>query len=318
MTIDRPDLHDLSEALDASFGDGPAPLPPGDHLAVGRSSLRRRRRLEVVGSGVLVAAVVTASFALTGRGGDGPQGADPVAPGPSVAAPSASSAQDQSREDQLDELSREAQEHAEKLQKERLVSNQFPAALDDSDGELVVKDGWQVIQQVDEPVGYEPPEKSLGVVVTDGEQTLWMLLTLDKIRGDGGKPIDGRLGASASSDEAGKGYSRFEDWLASMIALNGGPQPSPLVTVSADDEVLAGSGSTLLDVQEVPVVEGYTSPGDRVARVRHAGRVWFAVVRGHGPDAEVIPVDGDVLPDSTLDALLAYLAQQTGSGEGVR
>ena len=36
------------------------------------------------------------------------------------------------------------------------------------------------------------------------------------------------------------------------------------------------------------------------------------------PDAELIPVDGDVLPESTLDALLTYLAQQAESGEGVR
>ena len=106
----------------------------------------------------------------------------------------------------------------------------------------MVKDGWQVTQQVEEPVGYEPPEKSLGVVVTDGEHTRWMLLTLDKIRGEDGGPIDGALGASASADEAGKGYSRFEDWLASMIAINGGPQPPPLVTVDADDEVARRTG----------------------------------------------------------------------------
>ena len=318
MTIDQPDLDNLSEVLDTSFGDGPAVPPPGEHLAAGRQALRRRRRFEVVGSGAVVAVVVLSSFALTARGGNGPQGADPVGPGPQVASTSASTAQDDARQAELDRLARQASQHAEKLRKAQLVSNQFPAALDDVDGALVVKDGWQVTQQVEEPVGYEPPEKSLGVVVTDGKHTMWMLLTLDKLRGDGGIPIDGQLGASASADDAGKGYSRFEDWLASMIALNGGFQPPALVTVTADDEVRAGEGVTLLDVQQIPVVEGYTAPGDRVARVNRDGRVWFVVVRGHGPDAETIPVDGDVLPESTLDALLTYLAQQTESGEGVR
>ena len=60
------------------------------------------------------------------------------------------------------------------------------------------------------------------------------------------------------------------------------------------------------------------SPGDRVAEVRRDGRVWFVVIRGHGPEAELIPVDGDVLPESTLAALLTYVGQQAESGEGVR
>jgi hypothetical protein len=133
-----------------------------------------------------------------------------------------------------------------------------------------------------------------------------------------GNPIRDEVSPSASADDPNKGYSRFEDWLASMVELHGGPEGSPLVQVTAADEVVAGPGSTLLDVQEIPVVEGYTSPGDRVARVDRDGRVWFVVVRGHGPDAELIAVDGDVLPESALDALLTYLAQQAGSGEGVR
>ena len=200
---------------------------------------------------------------------------------------------------------------------QRQVSNRFPAALDGSDGSLVVKDGWTVTEQVAEPVGFAPPEKSLGVVVGNGERTLWMLLTLAKGVDENGIPLE-EVSPSASSDDAGKGYSRFEDWLASMVAISGGPTPEALVTVTADDEVVAGAGAELVDVQEVPVVEGYTSPGDRVAELRRDGRTWFVVVRGHGPDAELIPVDGAVLPHATLDALLRYLSRQAESGEGVR
>ena len=96
MTIDQPDLDDLREMLDASFGDGPALPAPLDRLAAGHRSLRRRRRAGVAGSAV-VAVVVVASFAVLGPGGTGPQGADPVSPAPSLAPPSASTAQDEAR-----------------------------------------------------------------------------------------------------------------------------------------------------------------------------------------------------------------------------
>ena len=159
-------------------------------------------------------------------------------------------------------------------------------------------------------MGYQAPEASLGVVVTDGQRTRWMLLTLERVQG--------RMSPGASADDPGKGYSRFEDWLASMVAISGGAQPDALVTVGADDQVVAGPGSTLVDVQEIDVVEGYTSPGDRIAEVRRDGRTWFVVIRGHASDAEIIPVDAAVLPESTLAALLTYLSQQIESGEGVR
>ena len=305
MTIDQPDLDDLREMLDASFGDGPALPAPLDRLAAGHRSLRRRRRAGVAGSAV-VAVVVVASFAVLGPGGTGPQGADPVSPAPSLAPPSASTAQDEARKAELDLLAREAAQHAEQVRMAQLVSTEFPAALDVVDGTLVVKDGWRVTKRVEEPLGYQPPKKSLGVVVTDGDQVRWMLLTIDR---DGG---------SASADDAGKGYSRFEDWLASMVALQGGPAQDPLVEVAPDDRVLPAPGTTLVDVQEIDVIEGYTSPGDRVAEVRRDGRTWFVVIRGHGVDAELIPVDAEVLPNATLAALLTYVGQQAESGEGVR
>ena len=73
--------------------------------------------------------------------------------------------------------------------------------------------------QVREPMGYQPPEDSLGVVVTDGDRTRWMLLTLEHAEDEKGNPIDNAFSTGSSSDDPGKGYSRFEDWLASMVAL---------------------------------------------------------------------------------------------------
>jgi hypothetical protein len=317
MTTDDQDLTRLRDVLDSSFGAGPPLPPPADRLAAGRRALRRRRGVEALGGATAVVAVLALSFTILGGGGGAPRGADPVAPGPTAPAPATGDVDEAQLQAELDRLAAEAQVRARHAQSKGLVSNQFPAALD-QDGSLVVKDGWRVTEQVDEPVGYQPPEASLGVVVTDGERTRWMLLTVNRALDERGLPIDGKLATSANADDAGKGYARFEDWLAAMVAINGGEQPSPLVTVSADDAVHPGPGATLVDLQEIEVIEGYTSPGDRVAEVQRDGRTWFAVIRGHGRDAEVIPVDGAVLPHATLAALLTYVGQQMESGEGVR
>lgn len=311
------DLARLRDQLDGSFGAGPALSAPSDRLAAGRRALRRRRGLEVLGGAAAVVAVVAASFTLVGGGGHAPRGADPMAPGPTVAAPSPGDIDEVQLEAELDRLAALAKDRARQVRSQRLVSNQFPAALD-QDGTLVVKDSWEVTRQVEEPVGYQPPEKSLGVVVTDDDQTRWMLLTLHRARDAQGRPIGGEMATSADADDPGKGYTRFEDWLASMVAISGGPEPQALVTVGADDRVRPEPGSTLVSVQTVNEILGYTTHGDRVAQVRRDGHLWFVVIRGHGSEAELIPVDSDVLPVSTLSALLTYVSQQMESGEGVR
>jgi hypothetical protein len=316
MTIDQPDLDDLREVLDASFGEGPTLPTPAERLAVGRRA-QRRRRAGAAGSVAAVLVVVAGAFAVLGPAGGGPQDADPVAPAPSIAPSTESSLDQTERQAELDRLARQARRQAERLRQAQLVSNQFPASLD-LDGSLVVKDGWRVVRQVPEPIGYRPPEASLGVVVTDGSRTRWMLLTLDRVTDGQGNPIGDDVSPSASADDPGKGYSRFEDWLASMVDLNGGPATSPLVTVTEADEVVAGPDATLVEVRQSPVIADYTSEGDRLAQVTRDSRTWFVVVRGHGPDAEVIPVDADLLPERTFDAFVDHLSQQADSGEGVR
>ena len=308
MTQDHPDLV-LRDVLDASFGDGPALPPPTDRLAHGRRALRRRR-VGAAGAIAVVTAFATTA-ALSGSGG-APRGAvDPAGPAPTASAPTtptdpASPAADQG-----------AEGRPEPRPQHRLVSQQFPASLD-SDGSLVVKDGWRVTQRVDEPLGHQPPEASLGVVVTDGERTRWMLLTLDRIQDAQGRPIGDEVAPSASADDAGKGYSRFEDWLASMVDLSGGPRSAPLVTITEADAARPGPGVSVVEVRDAPIIDDYTSEGDRLVQVVREGRTWFVVVRGHGPRAEVIPVDADVLAAPTFEALVDHLAQQADSGEGVR
>ena len=55
-----------------------------------------------------------------------------------------------------------------------------------------------------------------------------------------------------------------------------------------------------------------------MAEVRRDGRTWFVLVRGHGPEAEVIPVDAEVLSEPTFAAFVEHVRSQAASGEGLR
>ena len=313
MRDDDGDLR-LAELLDGSFGAGPDGLPaPSERLVAGRQALRRRHRVGIAGTTVAVVAVVGLGAALSGALGgesdaDGPT--PPLATSGTTATPSASATpSDAVRQAALARLEKQAQQQAHRIEQAQ-VSNQFPASFT-YDGQVVVKDGWRITQRVEEPVGYQPPEASLGVVVTNGVRTRWMLLMLEHQTDGHGNPTD-ELGTGASADDPGKGYSRFEDWLASMVELNGGARTPALLTVDAADRLTPGPGATLVETR------GYTTDGDRMAEVRRDGRTWFVVVRGHGAQADVIPVDADVLAAPTFEALVDHVTSQAASGEGLR
>jgi hypothetical protein len=307
MTDDDGDLALLGDLLERSFGSGPAGLPtPADRLESGRRALRRRRRLIVAGTSVAVVVAIGAGLALSGAVGE--RGADelppPVAtPGTTPGTTTAASAS-------------ATPSPADQAEAQRLVSRRFPASLG-VDGTVVVKDGWWITQRVENPLGLQPPEASLGVVVTDGSATRWMLLTLEHQQDGDGNPTD-VLSPTASADDPGKGYARFEDWLAEMAALNGGPQVQPLLTVDDADRLRPGPGADIVASRPAPVIEGYTGAGDRMAEVRRESRTWFVVVRGHGADAEVIPVDAALLAEPTFAAFVDHVRSQVASGEGLR
>ena len=194
----------------------------------------------------------------------------------------------------------------------------FPASFG-PDGQVVVKDGWRITQRVDEPMGYQPPEASLGVVVTDGVHTRWMLLTRTRSDGWSRQPDRRGLAHRSSADDPGKGYSRFEDWLASMVELQRrcrAPRrwsPSTRATGSQP-----GPGATLVETRPAPVIDDYTTDGDRLAEVRArrpdlVRRRPRARAAGGGH-----PVDAEVLPAPTFAALVDHLASQVASDEGLR
>ena len=319
MRDDDGDLQ-LAELLDSSFGAGPDGLPtPSERLTAGQQALRRRHRAGIAGTTLAVIAVLGLGATLAGAVGGGSDAADPLPPlatsGTSATPSASATALDAVQQAALDRLAKKAQQQAHRIEQE-LVSNMFPASFA-PDGQVVVKDGWRITQRVEEPMGFQLPQRSLGVVATDGEDIRWMLLTLENMVDEEGNPVGGQ-GPTVAADDPGKGYSRFEDWLASMVELNGGARTPPLVTVDAADRLQPGPDAVLVETRAAPVIDGYTTDGDRMAEVRRDGRTWFVVIRGHGPDAEVIPVDAEVLSAPSFEAFVDHVASQADSGAGLR
>jgi hypothetical protein len=314
MTDDDGDPALLGDLLDRSFGAGPEGLPtPADRLAAGRRALQRRRRFAVAGSSVAVVVATGLGFAVAGAGGD--HGADgptpPLATQGTTPSPTATSAPTEGP------TADGAPPQKSHRQLQKLVSDQFPASFD-SDGQIVVKDGWKVTQQVDEPLGLVAPEKSAGVVVERGHDVRWMLITLEHGTDGQDHAAPDIMSLGASADYPDKAYSRFADWLASQVEVQGGPKSEALLAVDGDDTLRPGPGVELVDTRPAPVITRYTVPGDRLAEVRRAGRTWFVVVRGHGAEATVEPVDAEVLPAPTFEALVDYVADAVASGDGLR
>lgn len=315
------DVTVLGDLLEQSFGSGPGALPhPAERLADGRRALRRRQRLAVAATSVGVIAAVGAGVTVSGLGGE--RGAD--AQLPPAATSGASTAPSPKADDTAGSPAQ--QRHQTHAQEQRLVSGQFPASYG-SDGQIVVKDGWHITQQVDEPLALHPPESSMGVVVTDGQQVRWLLVAREHAVDGNGNADESAFSVTASADDPGKGYSRFDDWLASQVALNRDPgagQPSTtepaqsLVVVDDTGRLQAAPGAELVDTRPAPVIEGYTSKGDQLAEVRRDGRTWFVVFRQGSPNGGVVPVDAAVLPEPTIEGLVSYLKAQLASGEGVR
>ena len=319
MADDR-DTTLLGDLIDQSFGSGPGALPtPADRLAEGRRALRRRRRLAVAATSVGVVAAVGAGVAVAGAGGG--SGADrqlPAASTGSSTSPTTATTAPPPENGVVDDLA--AKQRQARLDAQHSLTDSVPAAYD-AMGDLVVTKGWHVAPQVAEPMGLQPPEASVGLVVTKGTETRWLFLARERVVGAQGQ-IPDSFGATASADSPGKSYSRFEEWLAAQVALQGGgadPASAPaLVVVSTDDTLQAASGAMLVEQRPMPVVDGYSTAGDRMAEVRQDGRTWFVVVRGHAPDAEVIPVDAAVLAEPTFAALVDHVRSQAASGEGLR
>ncbi len=102
-----------------------------------------------------------------------------------------------------------------------------------SDGELVLADGVELTDRVENPLGLEDPDHSLAVAVTDGDDaTTWLLLTFDKLGKDCGE-------WSFTSTPAEEG-STLQEWVDDT-SVGSGPYASDRPTCVGPAG--AGSGS---------------------------------------------------------------------------
>jgi hypothetical protein len=188
----------------------------------------------------------------------------------------------------------------------------FPATYTADGSQIVIRDGWRVTRQVTDPMSGTGWAKSTGLVATNGTKTKWMLL----LWGEATTP--GYTGNGILADDAGTGFAEFDDWLADQVTLQSGSGSAPLVKVDKTDTPQPGTGSVIVAVRDLPVVDGYSQVGDRMVQVENSNRTYFATLRGHGTSTDVSPVDANLLAEPTFDAFVDYVRQRVRSGEGLK
>ncbi|MEO9322659.1 hypothetical protein ABFT23_04160 [Nocardioides sp. C4-1] len=288
---------DLFAALNRAIGTGPAIAPPEHRVTAGRRALLRLRLITAAGALAVLVAAGGTLLAVTGDDG-GPSTA-PVATDGTTPTPTPSTSPSPTPS--------EAPESARPADGADLELT--------ADGELLVAEGVEVLQRIDNPLGLEAPDRSVAVAYTrDGAET-WALL--DHVRGAGGSSSGG-----TSSDPARKAFATLEQWIADQVAIREDTPTSTYVAFAGGGERLRPRpGVTMLAQTSDVDLPDFAGPGDdtAAAMVRDPDGVrWFVLARRTGgAPADYLTVAGEVGgPD--LAAFLDYAAEQYGSGEGVR
>jgi hypothetical protein len=279
------DLADrLAADIDRASSHAPASGPAVDTiLAGGRQALLRRRL--ALGAGTAAAALVIGGTLWV------------VAPG------GGTTATDDSQVATQPSSSTAPATDADPLEGDLLAGY-------DSDGNLVVKDGWNVTERIPNPMGVKPPEQSVALELTNGTKSYWYLLRSDE------------KGWGASSDPAQKGFATLEEWTASQVGAN---QPDPIGDaldlqpdgrlVSSDDDVVVVDQRTGVDLGASFGPAADTT----VAELRVDGVRWFVTALDHVSGGwELGPPLDTPKAGTTLDSYVDYLRAQYASGEGVR
>lgn len=223
---------DLHQLIDETI-EQPGPLRLDDHLRAGRRAVRRRRLPAVLGAGGALVAAVAVVAAITGPGGEGRAGvpASDPASDPSVAGVVA----DPSNPSQCpstpppfgwDPPGDEVFSCGYEVTPGRGWEWDHPsgvAAEYDLRGELEVRPDWRVVERVQRPItapveangpGTERvPDASVGLAVTDGETTQWVLTWYDavEVTSDSTFQVDDEGPASSLRDFVDRSVARETD-----------------------------------------------------------------------------------------------------------
>ncbi len=284
----------LAAALDASFGDGPAPAPLDGLLLAGHRARRRRTATRaavggLVAAGVLaVASVSVGSWDLTGAAGVD----EGVATTPTTTPP------------------------GEMPEPPPLVVEHDLGLSFGPDGELRASDDLLVVRRMVDPVGLAwigGAQRTYALVVERDGERFWVIA---QWYGDG---------EMISADPAGEGFDRFEDWLAhrgdAML-----DEADPLVSMQAGGSLRPADGVELL-AQETDLDLGprFAGPQDRTAaaEVRVDGRRWYVLARdGASGPPDYVTIDprtsAATFEGFLVEAAETYADEADGSSEGYR
>jgi hypothetical protein len=237
------------------------------------------------------------------------------APGPATEAPTSPPAP--SEDVEVDDPSTPPPITAQ-MRRDLFSGSENPAAYDRF-GRLVIRRGWTVTRRIPNPMHYTPPSRSVGLEVRKGDEVIWTLVTHEASRFD-----DSSTGGS-TYDPAYKSFATIEPWLAQMVELQGGVADGadvpPRVTMRSDGTLRAPAGATVVRQVPDPDVPGFAGPGDdtAAAEVVRGEQVWFVLARrAPGAEAELFPLEAEVLDRATLSEFLAYARAAYAGGEGLR
>jgi|GEM_PF-3557595 len=285
---------DLRQLIDET---APTPLRLEDHLAVGRSAVRRRRLTRgagLLGAGATVVAVAMAATAL-----GGPSTADDAPAVATAPTASATAGGDGRAPDGI-------------------------AAEYGLDGRLEIKPGWRIVERIATPMTSpvesngpgteEIPDASVGLAVTDGVTTQWVLTWYDAGR-------DGSVSSSYQLDDVGP--ASLQDFVDIEVAVVSGTATDAVAQVSPDGVVTGRNGVAVIDQRTTPGLDrdGLTTsvaqillPGDP------ASSAYLLAVRSND-GVRTYPVFGYPVVDDpansgpdTIDGFVDWVGPQVDAG----
>jgi hypothetical protein len=274
----------ITDELERAIGHGPANRPVQQTVAAGRRALRRRRAATAV-AGLAVVGVLGGTWAGAGAGTWLRGGEVGVATSPSPTGDA---------------------------ETENEYAGEEPPAHFSDTGELVLRSGVTVVREVDNPMGYEAPKRSVGLVLDDAGTRIWALLE------------DEPRGAASVYDDARQTFPTFDLWLADAVAVWKGEPTLALVRFAEGTSLVADDeGVEVIDQRANPdLPRSFAGPDEQtaVAEVTWHGDTWFVLARRlPGYDAEYFPTAASIVGDpGTIDEFLVVARERYDNGDGLR
>jgi hypothetical protein len=168
-------------------------------------------------------------------------------------------------------------------------------------GELVVRDGWWITQQVDRPLESFP--HSIALEVTNGSEIQWTLLKYGNDRSGQGNTVFGQYDNRDDYPDV----PDFTTWLDHIKARWLGT-PTTVVVEFGPDETLQPLPGWTIEQQRTGLTMGPDYPGPKGATAVAEINDWWYLVRPTEKGAEAFPVIYPYLGQpNTIDGFLDFV-----------